>query len=315
MYRIIGVDVGKDFLDWSEAGRQGRLANTPQAITKQLKRWAKAETPALVVLEASGGYERPLITGLRAAGMAYRVLHANKVRAYAQARGQYAKTDRLDAGIIAAYAEAMAVVPTEGLPDEESRQALRGLLQRRRQLLAQRTQELNRLEKPGVAPAPVASLKRHVKWLTSEVEALEQDLDTWLQEHSEPAQAIRLLESINGVGLLTAATLWAELPELGHRPAAALTALAGLAPYNRDSGRYHGQRYIRGGRSSVRGALYMAALVAARCNAPLKRFYEHLKARGKPKKLALIAVMRKLLLVAHSVLKRRTPWQLDYQMA
>lgn len=315
MYRIIGVDVGKDYLDWSEAERQGRLANMPKEIGKQLKAWAKGATPALVVLEASGGYERPLIAGLREAGMAYRVLHANKVRAYAQARGQHAKTDRLDAGNIADYAQAMAVEPVAELPDEASRQALRGLLQRRRQLQAQRTQELNRLEKPGVAPAPIASLQRHVKWLTGEIEALERALETWLQEHPEPAQAIRLLESINGIGLLTAATLWAELPELGHRPAAALTALAGLAPYNRDSGRYHGQRYIRGGRSAVRSALYMAALVAARYNAPLKRFYEHLKAKGKPKKLALVAVMRKLLLVAHSVLRRREPWQLEYKMA
>lgn len=314
MYRIIGVDVGKGFLDWSAAGRTGRLANTPEAIETWLN-GCTAAVPPLVVFEATGGYERPLIEILRARNIAYRVLHANKVRAYAHACGRQAKTDRLDAGVIAAYAEAMALEPAACSADDGPRQALRGLLQRRRQLQGQRTQELNRLEKPGIASDLSASLQRHLQWLSGEIKVLEQSLNAWLKVHPEPAQAIALLQSINGVGLMTAATLWAELPELGQRPASALTALAGLAPYNRDSGQYRGQRHIRGGRSTVRSALYMAALVATRHNPPLKRFYEHLQAKGKPKKLALVAVMRKLLLIAHSIIKRQTPWQPNYQMA
>lgn len=315
MYHVIGVDIGKRYLDWAHSGQHGQLSNTPKAIEQWLERLKQQVDAPLVAMEASGGYERPLIEALRCQGMAYQVLHANKVRAYAQACGRYAKTDRLDAGVIRDYAQAMGVQPCTPQAHEQARNALRNLLQRRRQLQDQCTQETNRLEKPGLDKVQIDSIQRHVQWLKAEIQHLEKAIDQWLKAHQQIASGITLLQSIQGVGLITAATVWAELPELGHQRAPCLVALAGLAPYNRDSGQYQGKRYTRGGRTVVRKALYMAAMVASRFNPPLKRFYEHLLKQGKPKKVALVAVMRKLLLIAHSIIKRQTPWQENYQAA
>lgn len=306
MHQMVGVDVGKQSLDWFMAGRFGRLSNRAEAIQDWLKTLPVA---VLVVLEASGGYERCLVTLLKRLAMAYQVVHPNKVRAYAKACGRLAKTDRLDARLIADYAVALRVEAKQPAADASQRQSLRALLQRRSQLQRQRVQELNRLEKPELEAALEPSLRRHLAWLDEELQQLTVMIEQQIRADAASAQAIELLSSLPGVGRLTAATVWAEIPELGHLKPKPLAALAGLAPYNRDSGQYRGTRRTRGGRTAVRRALYMAALVAARHNPALKTFYQRLIAHGKSKKLALVAVMRKLLLTLNSIIKRQTPWQ------
>jgi transposase len=308
-----GVDVSKDRLDvclrWSEAERHHKeeafvLAYDDSGIDALLSRLLEEPT-ALVVLEATGGFERTVVVALAAAGLPVVVVNPRQVRDFARATGTLAKTDRIDAAILARFAEAVRPAP-KPLPDGEIR-ALQAIVARRRQLLGMIAAENNRL---GSAPKPVAKrIKAHIRWLEKELSRTEGDLEAAIESSPVLGENEALLRSVPGVGPVLARTLLAGVPELGTLTHKRVAALVGVAPLNRDSGTLHGRRSVWGGRAEVRAALYMGALVAARRNPVVRGFYERLLAAGKPKKVALVACMRKLLSILNAVLKHRTPWR------
>ena len=305
MEHVAGIDVGKAGLDVSLGeGPVRRFANTPAGRTP-LVEWLVEQEVRLAVCEPTGGYERPLVAGLQAVGLPVVVAHPTRVRAFARACGTEAKTDLLDAQVLARYGVAVPAVATP--PPDPARTARRDLLSRRRQLVENRVQDLNRLDK-GPTPAVARSTRRHLAWLDQEIARLEAQVQQALARSPKLARRAQLYRSVRGVGELTAAILTAYLPELGQASGKALTALVGLAPWARDSGRQRGYRAIRGGRGTVRRALYMAAMAAVRHAGDLRRFYQGLRQRGKPGKVALVAVMRKLLLHLNAVARRGTPW-------
>jgi transposase len=312
-----GVDVSKDRLDvclrWSEPERREDalvLTHDEAGIDTLVSRLVE-EHLVMVILEATGGFERAVVGALAAAGLPVAVVNPRQVRDFARATGRLAKTDRIDAGILARFAEAIRPA-CKPLPDEEIR-ALQGILARRRQLLGMLTAEKNRLP---LATKPVAKrIAVHVRWLEKELERTEHDLDAAIKSSPTLRENEALLRSVPGVGPVLARTLLAEVPELGALTHKQLAALVGVAPLNRDSGTLRGRRGIWGGRADVRAALYMGALVATRRNPALREFYERLLAAGKPKKVALVACMRKLLVILNAVLKHRTPWRSSHYLS
>ena len=286
---VAGVDVGKSSLDVSVSeGPVLRFDNTAKGITKLLKHLTKQEA-TLTVCESTGGYERLLVSRLRKAEIGVRVANPSRVRAFAKACGYEAKTDPRDAQVLSRYG---GVFPEPDTPvTEPEREELQDLLRRRRQLVEQRVQEVNRLDK-GVSAAVVESTKRHIAWLDAEIAQLEKEYKEALQGSTPLAQRAALYRTVPGVGPLTAATLVAFLPELGRW----------------DSGRKRGQRAIRGGRGIVRKALYLCACSVIQVEGELRRFYQNLRQRGKPGNVALVAVMRKLLLQLNALARRGTPW-------
>lgn len=306
---VAGIDVGKAQLDVSVAcGPVRSFANSAAGITA-LVRWLQRNGVTQVVCEPTGGYERLMVRRLQETPLPVTVAHPNKVRAFARACGTEAKTDRLDAQVLSRYG---TVFPLECTPvPTPERAALRDVLARRQQLVAQRVQEANRLDK-GISSSMRRSLTRHLRWLDTEIKRLDDECQAVVEGCEDLQARVRLYRSLRGVGDLTAATLTAFLPELGQLSGKALTALVGLAPWARDSGQQRGYRAIRGGRSVVRRALYLAALAAIRHDNALRRFYQGLRQRGKPGKVALVAVMRKLLLHLNAIARRGTPWQEEY---
>ena len=304
---VAGIDVGKTRLDASAGGGEVHsFANDAEGIAAILE-WLEAQEVELVVCEPTGGYEEPLARGLRQRGLPVHLAHPNKVRAFARASGRMAKTDRLDAQALARYGEVFASAGTS--QPEPEREELQALLRRRRQLVEQRVQERNRLDRawnPGVR----ASTQRHIDWLDQEIAALDREYREALESSEELEAKAELYRSVPGIGALTAAVLVADLPELGRGEGKGLCSLAGLAPWSRDSGQQRGYRSVRGGRSGVRRALYMAALSVIRGQGELARFYRDLRKRGKAGKVALVAVMRKLLLHLNAIARRGTPWTL-----
>lgn len=303
--RHAGIDVSKDRLDVCllPEGEAFAVANDPEGIDSLLGRLAQA-SPELVVLEATGGYERPAAAAIAASGLAVAVVNPRQARDFAKATGQLAKTDRLDAGILARFAA--AVRPrASAIPDEEMR-ALQAILTRRRQLLEMVVAEKNRSR---LAPEVVARrIRVHVRWLEKELDRADRELDEAIERSEAWRENEALLRSVPGVGPVLARTLLAELPELGTLGHRRLSALVGVAPLNRDSGTLRGKRAVWGGRAPVRATLYMGALVAVRHNPTLKAFYGRLLKAGKPKKVALVACMRKLLSILNAVLRDRAPW-------
>ena len=305
MGRVAGIDVGKASLDVSLAGGPVRqFANTAEGRLPLLQ-WLGQQAVTVAVCEPTGGYERPLVADLQAAGLPVVVAHPTRVRAFARVCGTEAKTDLLDAHVLARYGAAVPAVATP--PPDPARTALRDLVSRRRQLVETRVQEKNRRDK-GLTPAVARSTRRHITWLDREIARLEAQIQQAVADSPELARRAQLYRSVRGIGEVTASILTAYLPELGHISSPALTALVGLAPWARDSGRQRGYRAIRGGRGTVRRALYLAALAAVRHAGELQRFYQGLRQRGKPGKVALVAVMRKLLLHLNAVARRGTPW-------
>ena len=306
MGRVAGIDVGKASLDVSLAGGPVRqFANTAEGRLPLLQ-WLGQQAVTVAVCEPTGGYERPLVADLQAAGLPVVVAHPTRVRAFARVCGTEAKTDLLDAQVLARYGAAVPAVATP--PPDPARTALRDLVSRRRQLVETRVQEKNRRDK-GLTPAVARSTRRHLAWLDREI-ARAGGADSsrrWPTARSWRAGRSSIA-ACAGVGEVTAAVLTAYLPELGQTSGPAVTALVGLAPWARDSGRQRGYRAIRGGRGTVRRALYLAALAAVRHAGELQRFYQGLRQRGKPGKVALVAVMRKLLLHLNAVARRGTPW-------
>ena len=302
---VAGIDVGKTSLDGSvSAGPVRRFDNTPEAMAV-LQAWLRSQAVTDVVCESTGGYERAVVRGLQAPAWSVHVAHPTRVRHFARPGGHHAKTDALDAQVLARYG-AVFDLPSVVAQDAAS-EALQDLLRRRKQLVDQRIQERHRLNQ-GRTPGAHTSTQRHIQWLNEEIDRLDEDYRKALEQSVELAEAAALYRSVPGVGELTAATLVGYLPELGQYRGKELTALVGLAPWANDSGHHQGYRAIRGGRSRVRRVLYLAALAAIRYNDDLKRFYQGLRNRGKTGKVALVAVMRKLLLLLNAIAQRRTPW-------
>jgi transposase len=303
----VGIDVAKDdvVIAVTPSGEQWTSTTTPDALEQAMARIA-ALRPTVVVLEATGGYEAPVAAAGAAAQLPIAVVNPRQVRAFAQALGRTAKTDAIDAHLLAAFGARVqpAVRP---LPDADT-QALAAVVTRRRQLLEMLTAERQRLAQ-ATAPPVQRDLRTHIRWLERRVRDVDGDLTTRIQRSPLWRVQEDLLRSVPGIGPTVARTLLAELPELGTLDRRAIAALVGVAPMNRDSGQYHGHRTIAGGRASVRAALYMAALVATRHNRPLQHFYQRLRAAGKPAKVALVAVMRKLLAIVNAMLKHQTAWQ------
>jgi transposase len=263
-----------------------------------------AQTPTLIVLEATGGYETALVGAVAAAGLPVAVVNPRQVRDFARATGQLAKTDALDAQVLALFAA--RVQPTPRAVPDAALQDLTALVARRRQLVEMLGAERNRL---AIArPALRRSLRDHVRWLERQLTAVDSDLTTHIQ--ASPIWRVQddLLQSVPGVGPQTARLLLACLPELGTLTRQQIAALVGVAPLKRDSGQWRGRRTTWGGRAPVRVGLYMAALVAVRHNAVLRAFYQRLVTAGKPKKLALVATMRKLLTILNAMLHHQRAW-------
>jgi transposase len=303
---FIGIDVSKAHLDVAvrPAGTASRLTNDPVGLAALVERLTPL-APALVVVEATGGYELPAVAALQAAGIPVAAVNPRQARDFAKGTGRLAKTDRIDAAALAHFAEAVRPEPRPAAPAE--RLALGALLTRRRQLLEMRVMEGHRLATCRDA-AVRAGLERHIAWLDAECGDADRRLDEAVR--ASPAWRARdeLLRSIPGVGPVASRTLLATLPELGSCDGGRLAALAGLAPFARDSGAMRGPRTIRGGRPEVRRVLYLAALSAARHAGPLKDFADRLRGRGKRAKVVLIAVARKLLTIANAVVRTGRPW-------
>lgn len=302
----VGIDVSKRRLDVCvlPEGEHFVVANDEAGIASLLQRLREAD-PELVVLEASGRYERPAAAAIAAAGITVSVVNPRQARDFAKAMGRLAKTDKIDSGILARFAAAVGPRPSV-LPDEEA-QVLQAILTRRRQLLEMLTAENNRLQM--ATPTVAKRIRAHMKWLRKELERTGKDLDEAVEASTTWQENEALLRSVPGVGPILARTLLAELPELGKLDHRRLSALVGVAPFNRDSGTFRGKREVWGGRAPVRATLYMGALVATRHNPVLKEFYGRLLSAGKPKKVALVACMRKLLSILNAVLRDRSCWR------
>jgi transposase len=306
---FVGIDVSKDRLDVALRPTSARwaVAHEEAGITALVDR-LRRHTPTLIVLEATGGLEVPLTGALAAAGLPVVVVNPRQVRDFAKATGKLAKTDALDASVLAQFAEVVrpALRP---LPDAAT-QALSALLTRRRQLIEMLTAEKNRL---GPAPPPVRKgIRTHITWLERRLADLDGELTQAIRESPVWREKDDLLRSTPAVGPVLSRTLLANLPELGTLTRQQIAALVGVAPLNRDSGAWRGKRRVWGGRAHVRAALYMSALVATRFNPVIRTFYQRLCAAGKAKKVALTACMRKLLTILNAMLKYRTPWQNNF---
>src|SRR5437870_5755285 len=302
---VVGLDVAKATVDVAvrPSGECWSVPNTDAGAAELVTR-LRPLSPALVVCEATGGFERATIAALATAGFPVVVANPRQVRDFARATDQLAKTDRLDAGILALFAERVRPTPRP-LPDGAA-QLLDAVLTRRRQLLEMLTAEKNRL---GFAPKPLhRGIQAHIRWLERQLDDVTKELAGLIEASPVWRAKDDLLQSVPGVGPIVSSTLLGELPELGtlsHKQAA---ALAGVAPLARDSGTLRGKRMVWGGRASVRTALFMAVLCGRRWNPVLKVFYERLIAAGKPKKVALIACARKLLTILNAMVRNNTRW-------
>lgn len=310
MKHYVGIDVSKSKLDIYLNGKdisvENNLAGLSVLIEKLNEQINQQHDIGLVLCEASGGYEKLLIDTLQAEGFPVHLAHANKIRAFAKAKGLLAKTDKIDARVISEYGLVLLPMPDKKLLSV-SAEILGELLKRREQLLDQRQGEKNRLDKERL-PAVIESIKSHIKWLDDEIKRIDTQI-TEQQCEEDFKNQIDLLASVPGIGRLTASYLISFLPELGKINHKQIAALVGIAPFNRDSGTLRGKRFIQGGRAVIRKILYMAALASIRCRySDMRVFYQHLKSKGKPGKVAVVATMRKLLLVLNSVMSRQTPW-------
>jgi len=304
---FIGIDVSKDRLDVhvrpsSEAFAVTRDSEGLEALVARLQTLA----PQLVVVEATGGFETVVASAIGAAGLPLAVINPRQIRAFATACGQMAKTDRLDAQVIAHFAE--AVQPeARAIPDESAR-ALGELVTRRRQIIGMMVAERNR-RRQLTQPRLLKTVDRILATLQEQLSAIERDIDEAIRGTPAWREKEELLTSAPAIGPKIARILIADLPELGTLTRRKIAALAGTAPFSRDSGKWRGQRSIAGGRGSVRAALFMAVLVSIRRNLPLAALYHRLRAAGKPAKVAIVAAMRKLLVTLNAMLRDKTEWR------
>jgi transposase len=303
---FVGVDVSKDTLDVAVLGqrRVRQYANTRLGIA-ELRKAIRQLTPALIVVEATGGYERAVLQGLFEAGLPVARVSANRVRQYARARGLLAKTDRLDTMNLAEFGK--HVQPRRYVAKSDLGQRLTALLVRRRQRGEMLKAEQNRLR--TVHPDLASSIETVIQSLKGEIKRLDQGVRTILDNDPEWLKKEQLLQSAQAVGPVTAATLLAELPELGTLDRKRIAALVGLAPINRDSGKKRGYRKTGKGRPAVRGVLYMATLTGIRYNPVIRKQYQQMVSRGKEKKVALVACMRKLLTILNAMMRDQQPFR------
>ena len=304
----VGLDVAKLTLQVDLAGRDLALPNTPaghRSLLTALRRWqVKTGRPTHVVCEGTGGYERAVVRALQAADQPVSVHNAARVRAFARAKGRLAKTDALDAAVLSAFGAVMR--PPSDIPPSASESALAALVARRdqlKELVALEARREEHHEHPAVKKEAVLLAKQ----LAAHLEKIEAEISALLAANAEVKSRVERLTQVAGVGTVSAYSLLAHLPELGQLPRGAIAALAGVAPMHADSGPMRGQRHIRGGRAPARKALYMAALCATLHNPLIRAFYQKLRGRGKPAKVALTAVMRKLLIHLNSILKTPLP--------
>lgn len=300
----IGIDVSKDTLDCASTdNRVSQFSNDEPGI-KQLIAWLSLCKLDRIVLEATGRYHQLCVSLLTQQGLPVVVVNPRQVRDYARATGVLAKTDGVDAKVLADFGDKLQPV-IRPLKDEQT-QILEAQLLRRRQLVEMLTAEKNRLH---AAPAAIhAPIERHIDYLKSELGDTDKTLDALIKESEVSARKMQVITSIKGLGRITAINLLANLPELGELSHKKISALVGVCPFSRDSGRYRGKRMIWGGRAEVRSGIYMAALVASRHNPVIKHFYTRLLERGKPKKVALVACMRKLLVILNAMVRDDQCW-------
>lgn len=302
----VGLDVAKLTLDVAirPTGETWAVANDARGVAELVSR-LQALAPSVIVCEATGGYEQLAVTALAGAGLPVVVANPRQVRDFAKGTGQLAKTDALDAAILALFAERVHPTPRP-LPDAAAR-LLDALLTRRRQLLEMLTAEKNRL---GFAPRPLhKGIRQHIRWLERQLDDVTGDLTTLIE--ASPVWQVKhnLLQSVPGIGPIVSAVLVGELPELGTLTHKQIAALVGVAPLARDSGQWRGKRCVWGGRAPVRTALFLAALCARRWNPAIRPFYDRLIAAGKPKKVALIACARKLLTIVNAMVRDNASWK------
>jgi transposase len=304
---FVGIDVAKDRLDvhLRPSGEAFAVARDGEGVAGLAER-LRAAGPQLIVLEATGGFEQVVAAQLAGANLPLVVVNPRQIRDFARATGRLAKTDRVDAAVIAHFAEAVRP-PVRPLPDEQAR-LLGELVNRRRQVIEMMVAEGNRARQVETKRLK-KRIERHRSTLQTELTEIEVELDETIRGTPIWRENEDLLKSVPGVGDVVARTLIAELPELGTLTRRQIAALVGVAPFSRDSGTMRGKRTIWGGRAAVRAALYMGALVASRCNPVIAAFYQRLLAARKSKKLALVACMRKLLVTLNAILRERTPWQ------
>lgn len=302
----IGIDVSRDWLDVAIApeGPHWRIVRAPEAL-EDLAAQLQGHVPARIVLEATGGLEAPVAAVLAAHGLPVVVVNPRQVRDFARATGRLAKTDRLDATVLARFAHQVAP-PLRPLKDADTA-ALHALVERRRQLVEMLVAEKNRLQAATNARVR-RGLKEHIAWLQRRIGGCDDEIRRWLKASPLWRERDELMRSVPGVGPVTVMTLCSHLPELGTLNRRQIAALAGLAPLNRDSGHYRGHRAVWGGRARVRQALYMAVVAGLRCNPVLQRSYHRLRAAGKSPKLALTALMRKLLTILNAMVRNHTTW-------
>ncbi len=303
---FVGIDVSKAQFDIAVHAQatHWQTPNTDAGIADLIQR-LHALHSTLIVLEATGGFESRLVSELAMAKLPVVITNPRRVRNFARSIGKLAKTDKLDAYLLAHFGAALRPEP-RALPSDQE-EHLTALLTRRKQVIEMVTVESNRLM--TVHPIMHPDIEDHIAWLTQKLDALDGDIDQFIQGSDLWQNQATLLKSVPGIGRITASTLLAQLPELGKLNRQQIAALVGVAPVNRDSGRKQGKRRIYGGRAAVRSVLYMAALSATRHNSKIQTFYNHLLRQGKEKKVALTACMRKLLVILNAILRAQQPWR------
>jgi transposase len=302
----IGIDVSKNELEvfLSSTGKHQTVTNTESGVNSLIPLFQSA-APELIVLEATGGLERLVVEVLATAGFPVAVVTPRQVRNFAKAKGILAKSDRLDARVLADFGE--AIRPEARLPKVPEVQELEALTTRRRQLVNMITEEKNRL---GSAPKKTRlQIQEHLRYLEKALEAINRQINKSIKKHPQFMAKSRIIRSVPGAGPVLAVTLLSDLPELGSIDRKSIAVLVGVAPLNRDSGRYRGRRRIWGGRARIRAVLYMATLAATRCNPVIRAFYNRLLNAGKEHKVALTACMHKLLGILNAMIKNQTTWQ------
>jgi len=304
---FVGIDVSKAVLDIAitPTGEAWSVPNSTEGVLQLIAKLREI-SPTLVVLEATGGLERRAVAALAGAALPVVAVNPRQVRDFAKATGRLAKTDAIDAAVLALFADRIRP-QVRPLPDEET-QELEALVVRRRQVVDMITAEKSRLSAAPPSKRVRTAIGKTIKWLQKQLEEIDNDLDSSIRNSSVWREKDALIQSVPGVGKVLSRTLLSLVPELGTLGKKQLAALVGVAPLNRDSGQHRGRRTVWGGRASVRAVLYMNALVAARCNPTIRAFHARLIAAGKLPKVALVACMRKLLTILNAMIRNRTPW-------
>ena len=308
--KFVGIDVSKSTLDVCiEPDEKTLHVAYDEAGIKQIVDRLKEVSPTLIVIEATGGLEIRIATELASKGLQVAVINPRQARDFAKATGRLAKTDQVDAAMLAAFAK--AIRPQARPLRDEDTCALNDMVSRRRQLIDMRVQETLRLGTAASKPLQ-KNLSKHIAWLDKQIAEIDADLTKRLRKSDVWRIKDDLLRGIPGVGTVTTLTVLAKCPELGTLNRREIAALTGVAPLANDSGKHRGKRFIWGGRADVRAVLYMAAVSAIRCNEPIKAFAERLKKAGKPPKVVIVACMRKLLTIMNSMLKNNEPWSPNF---